>query len=502
MIARPQIPVGLLAALVTASCAAAPARPRVVVASKRFTESIILGEIMTQLASAAGADARHQQQLGGTRILWNALLRGEIDAYPEYTGTLRHEILAGADVADDEQLSQHLRRQGLLLSRPLGFNNTYAIGMRRSDAERLAVRRISDLAHHATMRFGFSSEFLDRRDGWVGLRREYGLPQRGVRGLDHDLAYRGLQSGDLEVIDLYSTDAEIVHYDLAVLEDDRRFFPDYHAVLVMRAELAERAPEVLGLWQRLEGAISRDAMIEMNGRAKLDRMPATRVAARFVTAELAISVDPVDVTMLARLLRRTREHLILVGISLAAAIVVGIPLGTAAAKLPRIGQAMLAVVGVIQTIPSLALLVFMIPLIGIGEAPAVVAMFLYSLLPIVRNTHAGLHDIPMSIHESALALGLPAGARLRLIELPMASRSILAGVKTSAVINVGTATLGALVGAGGYGQPILTGIRLDDTRLILLGAVPAALMALLFQALFELAERRLVPRGLRLMRTS
>jgi osmoprotectant transport system permease protein len=135
---------------------------------------------------------------------------------------------------------------------------------------------------------------------------------------------------------------------------------------------------------------------------------------------------------------------------------------------------------------------------GIGGPPAIVALFLYSLLPIVRNTYVGLHDIPSDIRESAEALGLPVRARLRLIELPLAARAILAGIKISAVINVGTATLGALIGAGGYGQPILTGIRLDDVGLILQGAVPSAVLALLVQGLFEIAERILVPKGLRL----
>ena len=150
----------------------------------------------------------------------------------------------------------------------------------------------------------------------------------------------------------------------------------------------------------------------------------------------------------------------------------------------------------IQTIPSLALLVFMIPWLGIGPSPALVALFLYSLLPIVRNTATGLRDIPASLRESAEALGLPPRARLLRIELPMASRAILAGIKTAAVINVGTATIGALIGAGGFGQPILTGIRRDDVFMILTeGAIPAAVLALAVQGAFDLAERFLVPRG-------
>jgi osmoprotectant transport system permease protein len=197
-------------------------------------------------------------------------------------------------------------------------------------------------------------------------------------------------------------------------------------------------------------------------------------------------------------MRRAIEHLQLVGLSLLAAIAVAVPLGVLAARSPPVGQIVLGAVGVVQTIPSLALLVFMIPLLGIGALPAMVALFLYSLLPIVRNTHAGLTNIAPALRESAEALGLPPGAILRRIDLPLASPLILAGIKSAAVINVGTATLGALIGAGGFGQPIFTGIRLDDVGLILQGAVPASLLALLVQGLFDIIERRIVPRGLRL----
>jgi osmoprotectant transport system permease protein len=319
-----------------------------------------------------------------------------------------------------------------------------------------------------------------------------------VRGLDHDLAYRSIAAGTLHVTDLYATDAEIAYYGLRALRDDLRYFPVYHAVILYRAGLEQRAPEVVAQLRRLEGRIDETAMIALNARVKLEGDPESAVAADFLEDALGLETERVTRTAWQRFRRHTQEHLVLVAISLASAILVAIPLGIAAARRPRLGQLILGVTSVIQTIPSLALFVFMIPLLGIGGPPAVVALFLYSLLPIVRNTHAGLHGIPRDIRESAEALGLPRGARLRLIELPLAARSILAGIKTSAVINVGTATLAALIGAGGYGQPILTGIRLDDTALILQGAVPAALLALLVQGLFELLERGLLPRGLRL----
>ena len=477
--------------------AGAGAAPRVVVGSKKFTESVILGEMAAQLAAAAGARAEHRRELGGTRILWEALRRGDLDVYPEYTGTLRREIFAGEPV-EGEALGRALAARGLALSGGLGFEDTYAVGLRRDRAEALGIRTLSDLAAHPGLRLGFSHEFMDRDDGWPALRRAYGLGHRDVRGLDHDLAYRAVASGDLDATDLYSTDPEIRAYDLRVLQDDRRAFPEYQAVLVHRADLADRAPGAIASMRRLEGRLSAAAMVELNARAQLDRVPEARVAAEFLARHLGTSVEVRAEGRAARVLRRTLEHLGLVGLSLAAAALTGIPLGIAAFRRPRLGQALLGAVGVVQTIPSLALLVALIPLLGIGAWPALAALFLYGLLPVVRNTEAGLSGIAPELRESALALGLPPGARLRLVELPLASPSILAGVQTAAVINVGTATLGALVGAGGYGQPILAGIRLADPALILEGAVPAALLALAVQGGFSLLGRLVVPRGLRL----
>jgi osmoprotectant transport system permease protein len=486
----------------TPRAAAAPdepagAFPRVVVGSKKFTESVVLGEMAAQLAAAAGARAEHRRELGGTRILWEALLRGDLDVYPEYTGTLRHEILAG-EPTEGEALPAALAARGLAMSASLGFEDTYAVGMRRERAEALGVRTLSDLAARPDLRLGFSHEFMEREDGWPALRRAYGFAERGARGLDHDLAYRAVASGDLDATDLYSTDPEIRAYGLQVLVDDRRAFPEYQAVLVHRADLARRAPAALASMRRLEGRLPAAAMVELNARAQLDRVPEARVAADFLERELGIRAQVRPRGRAWRVLGRTVEHLGLVGISLAAAALLGIPLGVAAFRRPRLGQALLGAVGVVQTIPSLALLVALIPLLGIGAWPALAALFLYSLLPIVRNTEAGLSGIAPELRESALALGLPAGARLRLVELPLASPSILAGVQTAAVIGVGTATLGALVGAGGYGQPILAGIRLADPALILEGAVPAAALALAVQGGFSLLSRLVVPRGLRL----
>jgi osmoprotectant transport system permease protein len=275
-------------------------------------------------------------------------------------------------------------------------------------------------------------------------------------------------------------------------------FPAYNAVVLYRADLVARVPAAVALLSRIEGAIDATRMAAMNAAVKLERRPDAEVAAAFVSGRLGVAATADADGFPARLWRTTLDHLGLVAISLGAAILIAVPLGIVAARRPATGQAILAAVGILQTIPSLALFVFMIPLLGIGGPPAIVALFLYSLLPIVRNTHAGLVGIDSTVTESAAAMGLPPSARLRLVELPLAMRQVMAGIKTSAVINVGTATLGALIGAGGYGQPILTGIRLDDIGLILEGAVPAAVLALAVQGLFELGERAVVPRGLRI----
>lgn len=488
----------LLAASAAMAQAEDPAPPRVTIGSKMFTESVILAEIAGHLARNAGARVDLKDQLGGTRVVWEALVRGEIDIYPEYTGTLVQEILAGQGIRSVEDLPAALAAREIAMTRPLGFNNTYAIGMMPDRAAELGITKVSDLARHPDLKLGFSIEFMDREDGWPALRARYGLTHPNARGLEHDLAYRALASGGLDAIDVYTTDAEIPYYELAVLDDDLDHFPAYEAVILYRVDLKTRAPAVAQALEALGGRIDARTMAGLNARAKLDGEPANEIAADFVNRHLEIAVVAESRGWWRQLWRNTVDHLVLVGLSLGAAVLVALPLGISAARYPRFGQIVLGVVGIIQTIPSLALFVFMIPLLGIGGPPAVMALFLYSLLPIVRNTYAGLTDISSDIRESAAALGLSSGARLRLVELPMAGRAILAGIKIAAVINVGTATLGALIGAGGYGQPILTGIRLDDTALILSGAVPAAVLALAVQGLFEIVERITIPKGLRL----
>jgi len=464
------------------------------VGSKRFTESYILGEILRETAVRAGAKAEHKAGLGNTGILVSALKAGSIDVYPEYTGTIAREVLKLERNPSIAELNERLARIGLAVGVPLGFNNTYALAMREDHAAKLGIRTISDLARHPALKLGLSQEFIGRADGWPGLKRAYALSHPTPTGLDHGLAYEAIAAGRIDVMDIYSTDAKIERFKLWVLEDDRGFFPKYDAVLFYRRDLPARFPDGWRALAGLEGKIDARHMIQMNAAAELEGRTFAQAAGLFFGAESGAAAPRGYWSALAGpdLGKLTREHLLLVAVSLAAAVLIGVPLGVLAFKVRGAGQPILAAVGVIQTVPSLALLAFLIAALNrIGTVPALVALFLYALLPIVRNTHTGLEGIRPAMRQAALALGLSTRDRLLAIELPLAAPTILAGVKTSAVINVGTATIAAFIGAGGYGERIVQGLALNDNALLVAGAVPAAALALLVQGAFELAERSL-----------
>jgi osmoprotectant transport system permease protein len=481
-------------ALCAALAAAPAAAEQVVAGSKRFTESYILGEILREAAARAGARAEHKPGLGNTGIVFAALRSGAIDVYPEYTGTIAREILKLEGSPALDELDRRLAPMGFGAGVPLGFDNTYALAMREDQAARLGIRTLSDLARHPTLKLGLSQEFIGRADGWPGLKRAYGLPHPTPAGLDHGLAYEAIAAGRIDVMDTYSTDAKIERFGLRLLADDRGFFPKYDAVLLYRRDLPQRAPRAWQALTALEGKIDARGMIRLNAAAELEGRTFREAAASFF--EGGAGGAPARRGYLAALLgpdlaQLTYQHLLLVLVSLALAIAIGVPLGVVAFKLRRAEQPVLAAVGVIQTVPSLALLAFLIAALDrIGTAPALVALFLYALLPIVRNTHAGLAGISSGMRQAALALGLSARDTLLAIELPLARPTILAGVKTSAVINVGTATIAAFIGAGGYGERIVQGLALNDNALLVAGAVPAAVLALAVQGAFELAERR------------
>jgi osmoprotectant transport system permease protein len=464
------------------------------VGSKRFTESYILGEILTDTAARAGK-AEHVQGLGNTAVLFAALKQGNIDLYPDYSGTIELEILhhekPGASLA---QLNRELAPMGLGVGVPFGFNNTYAIAMAPKQSAALGIKDLADLSRHPQLRFGISQEFLGRADGWAGLAKRYGLPQQ-PQALDHGIAYEALVNGQIDAVDAYSTDAKIGKYGLTVLGDSRAYFPRYDALVLYRLDAAKRHPQAWQAIEALAGRIDEPAMRRMNAAAELDGQSFAQVAKGFLAGEggqVKNGNSFWDKLFGPDLGRLAGQHLMLVCVSTLLACIVGVPLGIAGAKLPRLGAPVEALAGLLQTIPSLALLAALIPVFGrIGTLPALTALFLYALLPIVSNTIAGLREVSEGLRTAALALGLRKGQVLRYVELPIASHVILAGVGTAAVISVGTATIAAFIGAGGFGERITIGLAVNDSQMLLAGAIPAAVLALLIEGMFRILARRL-----------
>ena len=484
----------LILVLVAASPTIAAEKPIVVVGSKTFTESYILAEILAQTIEDVGElKVQRRMGLGATGIIYESLKGGQIDIYPEYTGTISEVILKNSQLRSVEQINGALNSDHLRISESLGFSDSYALAMQKKVALEKSIVSLSDLKKYPDLRVGFTHEFIKRQDGYDALVKLYNLNFSNVKGMEHSLAYESLAERTLDLIEVYSTDAKISKYDLQTLKDDKKFFPQYLAVFVYRRDLATHFPKTWSAIQNLQGKINEEKMIELNAKVEIDSWSFERTAAYFLqksTDQKSVAFD--------NFLKRTKEHLALVFISLIVAIIVGLPLGILAARFKFLAQGVLLLSGLMQTIPSLALLCFLIPIFGIGYVPAVVALFLYALLPIVRNTYLGLSTIDTRLIESAQTLGLTSFERLRLIELPIASPTILSGIKLSAVINVGTATLAAFIGAGGYGAIIVTGLALNNNQIILQGAIPSAILAIIVHVFFELIDRQFIPKGIRI----
>ncbi len=507
-----RVSLGAILAMMLAAGAPARAADEVVVGSKAFAESWILADALAAEMRVEGVPrVTHRRNLGGTEIVYQALRSGDIDVYPEYTGTILEVILQTHGPIPLREMRAELARRGITMSDPIGFDDSYAIAVSDSIARRYGLTKISDLGRHPELRLGLTHEFLGRPDGWPGLARAYGLRMRDVRGIQHELAYEAIASGMIDATDIYTTDAQIERLHLRVLDDDRHFFPRYDAVWLYRTDLPLREPRALAALLRLTGSIDREAMIRANAHVALAGLTSVEAAESLRVGALGGAIEdgatgkgggaapqPTAFSSTTQILRNTAQHVKLVVLSLLAAALVGIPIGIVAAESPAFGSILLGATGLAQTIPSLALLAVLIPVFGVGVVPALIALFVYSLLPIVRNTSVGLSTIPPSLLESAACLPLTARARLLRVRLPLASPAILAGLRTSAVINVGSATLAALIGAGGLGEPILTGIQLRRNDLILQGAIPAALLALLVERAFDWIERIAVPKGLRM----
>ncbi|MGZ3492278.1 MAG: glycine betaine ABC transporter substrate-binding protein [Gemmatimonadaceae bacterium] len=496
----------------------------VVVASKPFGESYLLAEMFSQLLESRGYKVDRKPGLGATEIAFGALRRNAIDVYPEYTGTglvaILHDTLPDSVVADPRAVFAHVTRRFSALYHvrwlpPLGFQNTYAIAVTRSTASRYHLRTLSDLARESShLTAGFTADFIGRSDGLVGLSRVYGLKARDVRPLAPAVKYQALASGAVDVIDGYSTDGLLARYDLITLIDDRHFFPPYEAVALVSNRLDDQVPGAIAALTLLSGRLDEATMRQLNRRVEVNGEDVSKVARDELvvlglvgSANSASSASAAEEELPAqqsgfwRYMWNRRQtigaltvrHLGLVAIALLAAVIVAVPLGLALERARRIAEPTIGALGVLQTIPSIALLAFMIPLLGVGVAPALVALWLYALYPIARGTYTGVRDADPDAVAAAEALGTTPAQRLMWVRLPLAAPVIMAGIRTAAVITVGAATLAAFIGAGGLGEPIVAGLALADTRMILSGALPAAALALAVDGVLAIVELAVAP---------
>lgn len=474
---------------------AAVADGKVVVGSKNFTESYILGELIAQTLEAKGYKVVRRFGLGGTLICYEALQKGEIDIYVEYTGTISQAILQLSEDIAGAPLKAQLAQRNLDILPPLGFNNTYAIALRKSMAERLQIKTIADLKQHPGLRVALSHEFMKRpADGWEVLKATYGLPFNPV-GIEHGLAYQALSEKQIDVTDAYSTDGEIARYQLYLAIDNQAFFPTYLAVPMVRLNDAPLLSQALA---GLENSLDESVMQTMNAMAVLDRLSFAEIVSRHRQAEATTEYRSTDwVEVLIEIWPLLVRHLQLSGLAVLLACLLGIPLAILVHTRSQLTAFVLQFAGLLQTIPAIAFLALLIPLLGIGVLPAIVALFFYSLLPILRNTILGLTTVDANLIKVSRGLGMTNFQIIRHVTLPLSLPSILAGLRTAAVISIGTATLAAFIGAGGLGEPVVTGLALNDPELILRGAIPAAMLAVLTEILFGRLEVLLVPDHLR-----
>jgi len=498
-------------------CKADEKKP-LVIGSKSFSESIILGEMVAlMLEEKYNQPVIRKLGLGGTKVAFDALNSGGIDVYPDYTGTgyvmiLKLDGERDPDKVHDIVSDEFKKRWGITWGEPIGFNNTYALAVRKDDPRFKDIKTISELSGKVQdYKYGGAYEFMERKDGHPRFSKSYRLNFDGdnVISMEAGLMYSAIQDKQVDMIVAYSTDGRIKAYDLRLLKDDQNFFPPYYVALLAKQKLLKKSKPLRQVFALMDGLISESEMIDMNDQVDRLKVEARTVARNFLV-EKGLLTGVVEDTKLQKgfwsylaskkdyLIKLLYEHLVLSFGALFFAMLVSLPTGVLLTRYEKAGKIIFPFINTIQTIPSLALLGFLIPFMGIGTAPAMLALFLYSLLPLVRNTYSGILGVNKAYVEASRGMGLTNIQILFKVEIPLAMPIIIAGLRTAAVIVIGTATIAALIGAGGFGDPIFRGVSTVNSNLILLGAIPAALLAIVIDKIIGWAELGLVSKGIRL----
>ena len=490
---------------------------KVIIGSKIFTENILLSEILSILLEENyGFKVIRQFNLGGTKLVFDSLRNAEIDIYPEYTGTGYTMLLKLSGETNPRKTykivkKQFLKKFQLVWSLPLGFENTYALTVRKSDPRFKKINSIEGLKGQTHLfKIGMDHEFMERKDGFQNFVKKYSLEfeKNYLKTMDQGLMYSALKNKKVDMVMAYSTDGRIKSFNLKALKDNRKFFPSYEVAYLTRSAILQQFPQLKKAFKELEGNITEKEIISLNNQVDQLKYETYQVARNFLIKKNLLIDDLQDlkndsvidyyISKREYFFKIFYEHILLICVSLFLALLVAIPIGILANYNSKVEKLVFITVNTLQTIPSLALLAIFIPFLGIGFLPAIVTLFIYSLLPIIRNTFEGIKNIDRSFIEAGAGVGLNTIQILRFIQIPLALPVILAGVRTSAVIVVGTATLAAFIGAGGLGDPIFRGIATLNSKLIFLGAVPACLLAIILDRTLTLLEKVMVSKGLKL----
>lgn len=490
-----------------------PQAESLTIAGKTFTEQEVLVDLLTWVLKEErpGLTVHKRKNLGGTSVTFEAVRSGDIDMYVEYSGTAYYSIFKQTEKLSKKQIHEYLierlDKENLHWSTPLGFNNTYAILVKDNDKNK-DIHKVSDLKELAPdLIIGTDPEATSRPDGYEAFTQTYQLDFKSQKMMNSGLLYKSTDNDKVDVIIGYSTDGRILVTGLKVLEDDLGFFADYSASVLINKDTLKKHPWIKRALAKLHHQIDDQTMQALNARVDFEKMDSVTVTKKFAADKGWITPKgPVIVKRQSFLdfivskkdflLVKLYEHLLLTFWAFLLVTVIGVSLGVLSYYKTRVQKVVFLAVNLCQTVPSLALFGMLIPLLGIGIKPSLVALVLYALLPIVRNTYTGLCEVEPSILETCEILGMNKRQILFKVLLPMSLVTISAGLRTSLVIIVGTATIASFIGAGGLGDPIFQGITSLNNRLILLGAIPAALLAILLDFLLHYSTRFLLSPGL------
>lgn len=443
------------------------------IGAKKFTEGNISAYLILQELKKINKnlDIEVLENLGGTGIVTSAIKNKKIDIYIDYTGTLVNSFQTNY-----KNLEQTLYSHNIILGPNLGFNNSYGLAVKANNS----ISRISEIS--LKHRVGISHEFFKRNDGYKYLSKAYDLQNVPVT-LEHSLLFQSLNSESLDVIEVYTTDAKILKNNLKVLSDDRDFFSRYDAVVLVNVEFYNKNKKMIDkLFTNIKERFTNKDIIEANYLVEIDGLRYDEAAGKLSGVKLLAKKKE---NVFFEILPYFLEHLKYLVITIFLCVLIGIPIGGFAAKSKAFERVSMTLISIFQTIPSLALLVFLIPLFGLGELTTIIALTLYGLLPIAKSTHSAISNIPKELSEFSDLIRMSKIQKFLLVEIPLAAPEILTGIKITSIATIGVTVIAAFVGAGGLGTLIVTGLSLNKTSLILKGAIPSALMALIVELFFQ-----------------